>query len=173
MSISFGRQLRSTACCQSILRMTTFMRYGHKAPRRLFASDPAPSCRRPLQPCIPRIPSQTMSFALRRLHRCVPESRQLFAQQHELTHNTLQPMSPTYSFVDDYVFPEPDSTGGMGLAGYSRLFTAGLALKVRALVLLLSFRLKAKSCVLQSRQITRQLDNAYLSLRRVFNWFRR
>lgn len=42
----------------------------------------------------------------------------------------LQPPSPTYSFVSDYVFPEREQEIGMDVAGYSRVFTAGLALKV-------------------------------------------
>ncbi|EKM61079.1 uncharacterized protein PHACADRAFT_247445 [Phanerochaete carnosa HHB-10118-sp] len=39
------------------------------------------------------------------------------------------PPSPTYSFISDYVFPEREHETEMDVAGYSRVFTAGLTLK--------------------------------------------
>ncbi|GJE86155.1 hypothetical protein PsYK624_022350 [Phanerochaete sordida] len=62
----------------------------------------------------------------------------------------IPPPSPTYTFVSDYVFPEREQETGMDVAGYSRIFTAGLALT--------------------SRQITRQIGTFYRDLQRAFNW---
>lgn len=62
----------------------------------------------------------------------------------------IPPPSPTYSFISDYTFPEREQETSMDVAGYSRIFTAGLALT--------------------SWQITQQIGTFYRDLRRVFEW---
>ncbi|GJE86150.1 hypothetical protein PsYK624_022300 [Phanerochaete sordida] len=59
-----------------------------------------------------------------------------------------RPSSPSYSFISDYVFPEREPETVMDVAGYSRIFTAGLTLT--------------------SRQITRHIGGMYRDLRRLF-----
>ena len=85
------------------------------------------------------------------------------------THEVTRPMSSTESFQPEGVFSKHNMVEEMDNAGYSRLFTSGLALRVSDVS---SF--DAWACVdawdRQSQQITRQLGSAYDNLRRVFAW---
>lgn len=70
-----------------------------------------------------------------------------------------QSFSPTFSFDSDFVFPDTRSSDRFEENGYSRLFRMGLVSKVGARVVLIVQLLGLSLMVMQSRRITRHVDD--------------